>query len=177
MKVDVLSAENADGLSVGDRNMIGISPNQPIWAYYRGSLITTTLSHLRSEELIDRLPLYKILTTTDPTEPCTSVTPSTILTIGSTLMVRVTDVNDKSITMPATGMIYDMDERYPFHYIVSNPMTAKYFVGKRDKKTKLESKAIKKWEFVGYGQVMSVPNQNLLTNGDALVVMGSYGND
>ena len=157
--------------------MIGISPSQSIWAYYQGSLITTTLSHLRSEELIDRLPLYKILTTTDPTEPCISVTPSTILTIGSTLMVKVTDVNDNSITMPATGMIYDIDERYPFHYIVSNPMTAKYFVGKRDKTTKVSSKAIKSWEFIGYGQVMSIPNENLLTAGDALVVMGSYGSN
>ena len=157
--------------------MIGISPSQSIWAYYQGSLIITTLSHLRSEELIGRLPLYKILTTTDPTELCTSVTPSTILTIGSTLMVKVTDVNDNSITMPATGMIYDMDERYPFHYIVSNPMTAKYFVGKREKTTKIASKAIKSWEFVGYGQVMSIPNENLLTAGDALVVMGSYGSN
>lgn len=151
--------------------MNGVSSSQAVWCVKDGSIRTVTMSELMGAYLSEQLYRYKPYTMADgPDKPCSSTGIGEVIDNGSALMVKVTTVDGATLTMPADGVMFDIEEFDPVHYGFSFPTKAKYFVGTMSGVKKPARRNIAKYEIVGSGSVYTLPLTNFLTAGYALVL-------
>lgn len=150
--------------------MNGAPGSQTVWGTHLGNLGQFSLSSLRSEYLIGRLPEYQVYVFRGPDEPCTLVTPSAVLPIGSADCMRLTCESGESIVIPCSGLMYDYAEWYPYHLTINHPGNARYFVGYYGNKQPDIKRRIVKWEYVGSQSILILPLSSFLTGAYAAVL-------